>query len=220
MPPSLNEPLCCVTGLSRPPQPPFHWEQGIAPFWGVGSYSLYFHTRLHPCIAQSGYHAVAAAEQRGSAEVILALNPREALLPGAEQPLAEGDEVTRGILGARHIVKPGKLQNRFQRDGIVGGGRDIVNDHGSGRPGDHLLVMLQNIFLGSSVIEGRGGYQEIRVAVLQRLHLPQGGGGVGIDDSQTQEQINSVVQNFCIKDGRIVSILFKNGIEHQFFYKD
>lgn len=30
----------------------------------------------------------------------------------------------------------------------------------------------------------------------------------------------SVVQNFCIKDGRIVSILFKNGIEHQFFYKD
>lgn len=41
-----------------------------------------------------------------------------------------------------------------------------------------------------------------------------------IDPQIVKDFINSVVQNFCIKDGRIVSILFKNGIEHQFFYKD
>ena len=41
-----------------------------------------------------------------------------------------------------------------------------------------------------------------------------------IDPQIVKDFINSVVQNFCIKDGRIVSILFKNGMEHQFFYKD
>ena len=41
-----------------------------------------------------------------------------------------------------------------------------------------------------------------------------------IDPQIVKDFINSVIQNFCIKDGRIVSILFKNGIEHQFFYKD
>lgn len=40
-----------------------------------------------------------------------------------------------------------------------------------------------------------------------------------IDPQIVKDFINSVVQNFCIKDGRIVSILFKNGMEHQFFYK-
>ena len=41
-----------------------------------------------------------------------------------------------------------------------------------------------------------------------------------IDPQIVKDFINSIVQNFCIKDGRIVSILFKNGMEHQFFYKD
>lgn len=41
-----------------------------------------------------------------------------------------------------------------------------------------------------------------------------------IDPQIVKDFMNSIVQNFCIKDGRIVSILFKNGIEHQFFYKD
>ena len=41
-----------------------------------------------------------------------------------------------------------------------------------------------------------------------------------VDPQIVKDFINSVVQNFCIKDGRIVSILFKNGMEHQFFYKD
>lgn len=41
-----------------------------------------------------------------------------------------------------------------------------------------------------------------------------------IDPQIVKDFINSIVQNFCIKDGRIMSILFKNGIEHQFFYKD
>jgi DNA invertase Pin-like site-specific DNA recombinase len=31
--------------------------------------------------------------------------------------------------------------------------------------------------------------------------------------------LNSIVQNFCIKDGQIESIRFKNGIEHRFLYK-
>lgn len=32
--------------------------------------------------------------------------------------------------------------------------------------------------------------------------------------------INSVCSNFCIKSGRVASIRFKNGIEHQFFYRE
>ena len=41
-----------------------------------------------------------------------------------------------------------------------------------------------------------------------------------IDPSIPKNFIQSIVQNFCIRDGKVVSILFKNGIEHQFFYKD
>lgn len=41
-----------------------------------------------------------------------------------------------------------------------------------------------------------------------------------IDPQIVKDFMNSIVQNFCIKDGKIMSILFKNGIEHQFFYKD
>jgi len=37
-----------------------------------------------------------------------------------------------------------------------------------------------------------------------------------IDARILKDFINSVVQNFCIKNGRVVSILFKNGIEHRF----
>lgn len=41
-----------------------------------------------------------------------------------------------------------------------------------------------------------------------------------IDPQIVKDFLNSIIQNFCIKDGRIVSILFKNGIQYQFFYKD
>ena len=40
-----------------------------------------------------------------------------------------------------------------------------------------------------------------------------------IDPQIVKEFLRSVVTNFCIKNGRIDSILFKNGIQHQFFYK-
>ena len=29
-----------------------------------------------------------------------------------------------------------------------------------------------------------------------------------------------IIQNFCIKDGKVGSIRFKNGIEHRFLYKE
>ena len=32
--------------------------------------------------------------------------------------------------------------------------------------------------------------------------------------------IQNVCANFCIKSGRVTSIRVKNGIEHQFFYRD
>ena len=32
--------------------------------------------------------------------------------------------------------------------------------------------------------------------------------------------VQNVCSNFCIKSGRVTSIRFKNGIEHQFFYHD
>lgn len=41
-----------------------------------------------------------------------------------------------------------------------------------------------------------------------------------IDSHVFKEFINSVVQKVVIKDGQVVSIRFKNGLEHKFLYKD
>jgi len=40
-----------------------------------------------------------------------------------------------------------------------------------------------------------------------------------IDPRILKDFLGQVVQNFCIKDGRIESISFKNGVEHRFLYK-
>lgn len=40
-----------------------------------------------------------------------------------------------------------------------------------------------------------------------------------IDAKIIKEFINKTCQNFCIKDGKIISICFKNGIEHKFLYQ-
>ena len=40
------------------------------------------------------------------------------------------------------------------------------------------------------------------------------------DPKITKEFVNQVISNFCILDGRITSIRFKNGIEHRFVYKE
>lgn len=39
------------------------------------------------------------------------------------------------------------------------------------------------------------------------------------DPKIVREFVTSVIQNFCILDGKIRSITFKNGIEHRFIYK-
>ncbi|MCC8047552.1 MAG: hypothetical protein LIO52_00460, partial [Oscillospiraceae bacterium] len=41
-----------------------------------------------------------------------------------------------------------------------------------------------------------------------------------IDPRVLKDFINSVSTNFCIKNGRVTSITFKNGITHEFIYKD
>ena len=41
----------------------------------------------------------------------------------------------------------------------------------------------------------------------------------GSDPKIVREFITSVIQNFCILDGKIQTITFKNGIEHRFIYK-
>lgn len=41
-----------------------------------------------------------------------------------------------------------------------------------------------------------------------------------VDPQIVKDFVNSVCANFCIKSGRVASIRFKNGIEHQFFYRD
>ncbi len=40
-----------------------------------------------------------------------------------------------------------------------------------------------------------------------------------IDPQIVKDFLNSIVTNFCIKDGLTTSILFKNGLEIQFSYK-
>ena len=39
------------------------------------------------------------------------------------------------------------------------------------------------------------------------------------DPKIVRDFVTSVIQNFCILDGKIRSITFKNGIEHRFAYK-
>ena len=39
------------------------------------------------------------------------------------------------------------------------------------------------------------------------------------DPKTVRDFVTSVIQNFCILDGKIQSITFKNGIEHRFIYK-
>lgn len=41
-----------------------------------------------------------------------------------------------------------------------------------------------------------------------------------VDPQIVKDFVNSVCANFCIKSGRVASIRFKNGIEHQFIYHD
>ena len=41
-----------------------------------------------------------------------------------------------------------------------------------------------------------------------------------LDPRLLKDFLNSICSNFCIKDGRVESIRFKNGIEHRFLYKD
>lgn len=41
----------------------------------------------------------------------------------------------------------------------------------------------------------------------------------GTDPEITKDFVNTVCSNFCILDGRITAIRFKNGIEHRFVYK-
>ncbi|OQB22796.1 MAG: hypothetical protein BWY11_02035 [Firmicutes bacterium ADurb.Bin182] len=40
-----------------------------------------------------------------------------------------------------------------------------------------------------------------------------------IDPRIVKDFLRSVVQNFCIKNGRVESVRFKNGIEHTFLYR-
>lgn len=40
-----------------------------------------------------------------------------------------------------------------------------------------------------------------------------------IDPKIIKDFVNSICQNFCISDGRIESIRFKNGMEHRFLYR-
>ncbi len=41
-----------------------------------------------------------------------------------------------------------------------------------------------------------------------------------IDPKITKDFVNSICQNFCISDGRVGAIRFKNGMEHRFLYRD
>ena len=41
-----------------------------------------------------------------------------------------------------------------------------------------------------------------------------------IDPQIVKEFIGAVIKKIVIKDGRVVSICFKNGLEHKFLYKN
>lgn len=41
-----------------------------------------------------------------------------------------------------------------------------------------------------------------------------------IDPQIIKEFVNSIVKKVVIKDGRVMSIRFKNGLEHKFLYKN
>jgi hypothetical protein len=41
-----------------------------------------------------------------------------------------------------------------------------------------------------------------------------------IDPRILKDFIKTVSNNYCIKNGRVMSITFKNGIKHEFIYKE
>ena len=63
-------------------------------------------------------------------------------------------------------------------------------------------------------------YYALTQELLSSRHVDYIGLIQNTDPRITQEFVNSVLLNFCILDGRITAIRFKNGIEHRFVYKE
>ncbi|MEG2621454.1 MAG: recombinase family protein [Clostridia bacterium] len=66
----------------------------------------------------------------------------------------------------------------------------------------------------------KASYYALTQEILSSRHVDYVRMIKSTDPQITKDFVNSVCSNFCILDGRVTSIRFKNGIEHRFVYKE
>ena len=88
---------------------------------------------------------------------------------------------------------------------------------------DERLAALEHSHAGANMSDeefiAKASYFIFAQKLQDRRHIDYENFIRKIDPQIPKDFINSVVQNFCIRDGKIASILFKNGIKLQFSYK-
>lgn len=81
-------------------------------------------------------------------------------------------------------------------------------------------VLAQQIKLSDEEFIQKASYFIMAQQLTEKRHIDYTRFMRKADPQIVKNFIQNVCANFCIKSGRVVSIRFKNGIEHQFFYRD
>ena len=81
-------------------------------------------------------------------------------------------------------------------------------------------ALAQQVNLSDDELMARASYFVMAQQLMDKRYVDYEGFIKSTNPQIVKVFINSVCANFCIKSGRVTSIRFKNGIEHQFFYRD
>ena len=81
-------------------------------------------------------------------------------------------------------------------------------------------ALAQQVNLSDDELMARASYFVMAQQLMDKRYVDYEGFVKSTNPQIVKDFINSVCANFCIKSGRIASIRFKNGIEHQFFYRE
>ena len=81
-------------------------------------------------------------------------------------------------------------------------------------------ALAQQIKLSDEEFIQKASYFIMAQQLTEKRHIDYARFMRKADPQIVKNFIQSVCANFCIKSGRVTSIRFKNGIEHQFFYRD
>ena len=82
------------------------------------------------------------------------------------------------------------------------------------------VALAQQIKLSDEEFIQKASYFIMAQQLTEKRHIDYTRFMRRADPQIVKNFVQNVCANFCIKSGRVTSIRFKNGIEHQFFYKD